>query len=181
MRTQQMLAPIHSASNQTTWFKKKTKKTKLLWMCLHAVIQTYMWQQPVVALHQQRTQLRPAQTLQPMVPQDPLIVIRLQLVGEGTSSPVVKEHVAQPWVCLNRYSGKMINSCKIKYTKRCWNATYLTYTTLVYSKMLTGIKVTISPDLWNAAMNMFDTFVVVLLLSSWQLWKQTIGMPVFLC
>lgn len=46
----------------------------------------HLWQEVVVALQQQRAQLRPAQVLQLVLLQDGLIVTRVQLVGEDASS-----------------------------------------------------------------------------------------------
>lgn len=46
----------------------------------------HLWQEAVVALQQQRAQLCPAQVLQLVLLQDQLIVIRVQLVGQDTSS-----------------------------------------------------------------------------------------------
>lgn len=44
----------------------------------------------VVALQQQRAQLLPAQIVQLVLPQDPLVVFRGQLMGEAASSTVTK-------------------------------------------------------------------------------------------
>lgn len=44
----------------------------------------------VVALHQQRAQLLPAQLVQLVLPQDPPVVFRVQLMGEAAPSTVNK-------------------------------------------------------------------------------------------
>lgn len=51
---------------------------------------TYRRQQCVVTLQQQRAQLLPAQTVQLMLPQYPLVVVRVQVMGEVAVTPVIK-------------------------------------------------------------------------------------------
>lgn len=168
IRTQQMLAPIHSASNQTIWFTKNSSGC-IFCMQSHLQVAAACRRSASAACTAPSCSGSPAH-----VPPEPSDCDQSPAHGRRyiLSCRERTQHMSfsHEFVLINRYSGKIINSCKIKYnyqlTKRYWSATYLNYTTLIYSKMLTGIKVTISPDLWNAAKNMSDSFVVVWLLSS---------------
>lgn len=112
-------------------------------MCRH----TYRRDEPVVALQQQCAQLRPAQSLQLVLLQYPLVVIRAQLVGEAASSPVVNTtHIVQSLVgVLNtRLLGEkgkfLLCNCYLLAASAGIEMFY-TDTTLIYSNMLGWLKV----------------------------------------
>lgn len=68
--------------------KERSLRTRSWWSCVH--IHPYRRQHLVVALHQQRAQLLPAQVVQLVLPQDPPVVFRVQLMGEAAPSTVNK-------------------------------------------------------------------------------------------
>lgn len=68
--------------------KERTPGTWSSWSSVH--FHPYRRQHLVVALHQQRAQLHPAQVVQLVLPQDPPVVFRVQLMGEAAPSTVIK-------------------------------------------------------------------------------------------